>query len=208
MRSYHSSRGTVRDALALLQAEGLVRRLTGTGTLVAAHPSQSSMPEIHGLQAPRDSLAGATYRELDRFELPMPEFVASVLGEVKEARCLAIEYVALQDEEPFAVVINYLRWPEAESVREVPLVSDYFAFLRDNGLTLGSTDMIFDARPADEMTGRILGVSEGSPLLGFEQTINDENGRPYDYAVGYGRGDRLRLFSRAVAGAGMERSYR
>jgi GntR family transcriptional regulator len=200
MRSYHSSRGTIRDALDLLRAEGLVRRLTGTGTLVAAHPNQSSMPEIHGLEAPRESMAGAHYRILDRYELPMPAFVASVLEQPVGSRCLAIEYLALQENEPFAIIINYLGWPEAAAVIDEPLDADYFTVLRRSGLTIGSTDMIFDARAADATTSRLLEIAEGSPLLGFEQIISDETGRPYDYAVGYGPGDRLRLLSRAVAG--------
>jgi len=196
MAAYGASRGTVRDALSLLRDEGLVRRLTGTGTLVIADPAPSRLSEFHGFAASQDA-SPLAIRPLEHARMAMSPMIARLLDRPIGADCLAIEYIALRGSEPLAMVINYVAWPHAEALVNEPQRIDFFSYLRENGLTVGRTDMIFDARPADASVAALLQIPEGSPLLGFEQVIVDDAGIPYDFAVGYARGDRMRLFSQA-----------
>lgn len=193
MAGYGASRGTVRDALSMLRDEGLVRRLTGTGTLVIAGPTPSQLAELHGFAA------GSPLRiePLEHAPIPMSPLIARMLARPVGSDCLTVEYVACRDGEPIAMVTNYVAWPQAAALVDSPQQVDFFSYLRQHGLQIGRTDMIFDARPADPAVAALLGVPAGSPLLGFEQIILDENDVPYDFAIGYARGDRIRLVSRA-----------
>lgn len=195
MAGYSASRGTVRDALSMLRDEGLVRRLTGTGTLVIAEPTPSQLAELHGFAT---SAAGRELgiEPLEHAPMPMSPLIARMLGRPVGSDCLTVEYLACRDGEPLAMVTNYVAWPHAEALVDSPQRVDFFSYLRQHGLLIGRTDMIFDARPADPAVAALLGVPAGSPLLGFEQVILDENGVPYDFAIGYARGDRMRLVSR------------
>lgn len=193
MAGYGASRGTVRDALSMLRDEGLVRRLTGTGTLVIAGPTPSQLAELHGFAAG----SPLHIEPLEHASMPMSPLIARMLGRPVGSDCLTVEYLACRDGEPIAMVTNYLGWPHAAALVDSPQQVDFFSYLRLHGLQIGRTDMIFDARPADLAVAALLAVPAGSPLLGFEQVILDENGVAYDFAIGYARGDRIRLVSRA-----------
>jgi GntR family transcriptional regulator len=198
MAEYDASRGVIREALSLLRDEGLVRRLTGAGTLVSADPNDSPLPELHGVVVANDP-SPLTIRPVPHTTAPMPPVVSRLLGRPAGSPCLIVEYLAYQGAEPLATVTNYVAWPHADSLADVEQYDDFYSYLRRTGLSVGRTDMIFDARPADASTAELLAVPVGRPLLGFEQVIVDEQGTPYDFAVGSVRGDRMRLVSQAVA---------
>jgi GntR family transcriptional regulator len=200
MATHRASRATVREALALLRAEGLIERTQGIGTHAIAHAVNTELPEAHGVIAPgRESMFNRRMRPrvVDRSVVPAPTTVADRLGVPADTRCLRLEYVALLEDEPLALATNYVLFPEAEQLRDTPFVSDWYALLADAGVDLSESEFVIGCELADPLVASLLGIREGAPLISMEQIIYDLRGRPFDLAFVHTCGERFRFVSRA-----------
>jgi GntR family transcriptional regulator len=199
MTAYAVSRATVRQALALLRAEGLIASPSHAGIgsgAAAARNRVGGESRVEGLFNRR-----LRPRELERSVVPLPEAAAGRLGVAPGVPCLRVEYVALLADEPMAVATNYVLFPEAERLRAVPFGSDWYAMLDEAGIDVGESEFAFGRTPAepvaptDPVAAALLG---GPPLITLEQLIRDPAGRAFDLAHIHSRGDRFLFTSRPL----------
>jgi GntR family transcriptional regulator len=203
MAAHGATRGTVREVLAALCAEGLIQRRQGIGTQVVTHVVTTRMAEAHGMDVaggPQGvhNVDRAWPRVLDRSVIPVPSTVASRLGVPPGTSCLRVDYVAMLDDEPFGLATNYVLYPEAERMVKCPFRADWYTFMDDAGVELGGSEFVIGCELADATIAAELHVSEGTPVISMEQTISDESGRPFDLAFIYTLGRQFRLVSRAL----------
>lgn len=199
MLTYTAPRASVREALELLRAEGLVHRVQGTGTLAVDQRLAARLLEVHGAEEQQTLAPGLSSRVLAREMVPMPRAVARHLEEEPGTDCLLYEYVGYLYGEALGVYTNYVRLPEAEAIAEARFDSHWYALLDEAGLEIGESDLVIEVIVADDSLADLLGVLPGRPILGMEQVIRDAAGRPYDFAILRSRADRLSLVSRAVS---------
>jgi len=195
---YECSRGVLRSALALLVDEGLLERTRGTGTFMLTRKVLARLDEAHG-QAPHDPSSlwagGMSVRVLERGMRPLPAAAAVPLDAAAGEHCLLVDYVALVDGEPAAVATNYVVGTAAQALADVPLRTDWYAFLGAGGVQLGRSEFLIEAGLADMTDVRVLGVSPGDPLIIMQQLIRDEAGRAFDLAFIRLAGGRWAFYS-------------
>ena len=193
MRIYGARRAVVREALALLRDEGIVVRLQGVGTHAVRERHVTAFSDVHGVS---DELGGVLAVQdrptvLVDEVLPAPGPVASRLGVEPGDPVLCVEYVATVDGIEVGMATNYLAFPEADAVVDVPFRSDFYSLLRDAGLEVGGSEWVLSAVNADAHVAGHLDVPPGTAVILGEETIWDGEGRVYDVAFCYSRTDRF-----------------
>ncbi len=203
MAAHGATRGIVREALALLRAEGLIARTQGVGTYTLGSTIAAPLTEMHGAVTPGGPLdTGARPRIIDRCVVAADATVARRLAVPAGTPCLRYEYVQLMADAPVAVATNYVLFPEAERLLAAPFEMHWYRLLEAAGLQVGTSEFVMGCVVADADIAALTGIAEGGPLLLVEQVIRDGTGRPWDLAFVYVRTDRFVFVSRSLWGNG------
>lgn len=189
MMAFSASRQTVRDALQLLGAENLVRRVPGNGTFVTAAKVSHPFDHLHGPYTDRR----VTHRIGDVETVVASPRVAERLGLEVGRECGMVEYVTLLDEEPYYVCTAYVPSQIVPLLRHVAAVNEWYALYERAGIELGISDLAIEATVADEFTSEHLDIPFGAPVMHFERLVRDRSGNPLEYAFARVRGDRITL---------------
>ena len=129
----------------------------------------------------------------------MPETLAGWLRVAPGTACLRLEYVSEIADVPIAIATNYVLFPEAGRLLEVPFRVDWYTLLAEAGVVLGESEFVMDSVLADELSSALLSVPAGSALLAMDQTIADPDGRVFNVAFIRMRTDRYRFVTHARA---------
>ena len=173
-RTHRVSRVTVRRALELLRADGLVASRQGLGWFVA----QGRVSQVLGVLGTIEEQMAASGVRSERRIL---EFgVESAPAEVREVlgcdRALRVKRVNTADGEPFALVTVWCPEPLAQSLTREALEQSPFYELLDVPLTGATQTIAAGAASRDE--ARLLGVPAGSPVLRCERVTRGRGGEP------------------------------
>jgi len=197
----HVSRTSLREALARLQTEGLIRQVHGVGTFVAQDPqtihssadltlSISEMLEAQGLKpgTPEVELALLPVHEV-------PPRVGQALGLEPDDTIFCLKRVRTADGTPFAYVISYI-------VSDLPNFStnpedyrgSFYTYLQTHcSEFITDADSEIEARITDELLCEKLGIPAGSPLLTLQLCHYNAVGRALIYSIEYFIQNRMHL---------------
>ena len=202
MIGHGSTRAAVRAALVMLCTERLIERVQGVGTHAVVAPVRAQMEEALGVLRPTNSALftpGTRPRLLDRSTIPTPDSLAGWLRVAAGTPCLRLEYVSEIGDEPFAIATNYVLFPEAGRLLEVPFRVDWYTLLAEAGVVLGESEFVMDSVLADGLSAALLHVEQGTALLAMDQTIASPHGRVFNVAFIRMRTDRYRFVTHARA---------
>ena len=188
-----SSRSTVRDALDLLRAEGLVERLPGVGTVVVDTKHVHGLDRLRGL-AESFHGRGAVRNEVRVLSLiSAPRAVQTRLGLEPDEDVLYVERLRCLDGVPVSLHLTYLVLDIAREIVGRDLAAnDLLALIEEaTGQRLGHADLLLEAVGADAHTAAVLGTTRGAPLLMLERLVHLDDGRPVELEFIRFRGDRL-----------------
>ncbi len=170
---HHASRVTIRKALEVLKADGLIDARQGAGWFVAAEPIPQPLTGLATIEAQLAESGRTSGRRILDFGFgEAPRHVAPLLGR----RVLITRRLHLADGQPFARVTVWCREDLGAtlSLAEVER-SSFYALLSD---PLGRAHQTIGASLAVTDDAALLDVAEHSPVLVVKRTTFDANGRP------------------------------
>jgi len=201
-RQFGVARSVVRQALAALVAEGLIRRDPGRAPTVAPTLEHHRMVQRStGLFEQFASTGTALRTRVLRFEPAAPP--ADVAAFFGSGDTLLLERLRRVDDEPLAFVRTWLprsRLPglQAEHLRDASL---HRTLAQRFGLHPGRGRNRIRAVGADDALARALDVPAGSPLLMLEGQGFDQDGQPLEWFTTWHRAEKL-VFDVDVSPAG------
>lgn len=194
------ARITVRKALERLQAEGLIDRRPGRGT-IAHRPqandvarSATARPEMHltGLLQNIVSMGlRTTVKVVACGIVTAPQAVARALALPAGTRVQKAVRVRSTREGPVSHITTYVPEPLAlgfgrRELSRKPLL----VLLEESGVQIGRASQTISARLADAEMARLLDVAVGSALLAVNRLVRDRNDQPVQWLQGLYRPDR------------------
>jgi GntR family transcriptional regulator len=194
-QSYGAARNTARQAIAILQSEGLVEAEHGRGVFVRRRPPLRRLR--HDRYARRYREAGkAPFRaEVEaqgrqaRVEVreigpvPAPVWVAERLGLNEGSRVLVRKNRYLADDEPIELANTYIPWAIAEGtalLNAVPAPGGIYACLASLGHELTRLQEDVSARMPLPEEVRLLRLARGVPVIELIHTSFDQDGQPIE----------------------------
>lgn len=192
---YAATRNTVREALGLLAAEGLVERLPGVGTLVVSAKYAHGLNRLAGLAETLCEHGEITNQVRTLTLIHPPAVVAQRLRVPDGEQVVYLERLRSLDGTPVSLDLTYLPHDIG-----VPLLGedlahrDVFVLIEElTGQSLGHANLSVEAVNADPHSAALLDVADRSALLMVERVTHLADGRPVDLEWIRFRGDRLTL---------------
>ena len=184
---YGVARGTLRQALALLRAEGLISAQRGSGRVVLSTARMQSFAEVRSFtqwarligQDPGaliDSLVlrPADAAERERFRLDGPG----------AARVCAVDRLRTLSGRP--VMVEHTLYPGriGDLVAGFPRdAASHYNLLKEHGIRFASASHVIDVVPAGPQDARLLGCTVGGLLLRERRQCTDPSGVPVEYSA-------------------------
>lgn len=190
------ARNTARQAVAILQAEGLVEAVHGSGVYVREQPPRIRLASDRYTREHRDGARGPFAAEAEHLgataeveileiikELPAPDEVAERLGLDESGAVLCRRNRYLIDDRPVQLVDTYFPTQVVADTRlrrEEPGPGGIYAELERAGYTLDSIDETVTARMPDPEEREQLAMPPGVPLLEVWHVNLDEQNKAFE----------------------------
>ena len=190
------NRHTIRNAIALLKEEGLIRVDRGRGMYVAATPIKYPIGKrVRYNESLKAQGIEASYQKLKAVEVPAEPAIANALNIEKGAPVILIERIGLADDRPISIGSSYFPaelfphlikfWQSYSSISQ--LLKEIY----DRDHIRRSTTVC--ARLVREADARLLQIPAKSPIL-LAQSINcDRDGTIVEYSVTRFSGEMMEL---------------
>jgi GntR family transcriptional regulator len=195
--AHGATRNTVRDALRLLVAEGLLVRRPGLGTRIATQKFAHSLDRLAGLA---ETLLehGAISNEVRVARLEAASSAIAHRLEIDEgAAVLFLQRLRSLEQTPLSLDSSYITAEIGEALLQEDLRSrDVFALIEETaGGPLGTAQVTLHAENADPDIADALGVNAGDAVFVIDRLTRLADGRPVDLETIYLRGDRISFTS-------------
>jgi GntR family transcriptional regulator len=191
------SRVTIRRALDALEAEGLVERRAGSGTVVRRSPADgvSLTGDMASLMPQLVEMGQSTTARLLDFSYTAPApGVAEALALDAGARVQRAVRVRLVEGKPFSHLTTEVPETIARRYSEADLATTPLLRLMERGgVRVARAHQRVSATLAAPGVAEALEVSVGAPLIALTRVVRDEDGRGVEHLSALYRPDRFRL---------------
>jgi GntR family transcriptional regulator len=203
---YHVSRMTLRQALAHLENESIIRRQRGSGTFIRQYPNRIvptlgfPMSLTHQIRE-LGITPTATIIEAEVTRVRNSETAAS-LGLSRGEQVARFKRVFNANGLPVALSVSILPHSLCPGITESDLIDGSLSITLSQryGLNPKRVDQWLGAAHPGNEEAELLQVGKDSPLLSITNLVQLDDGTPIEYALTTCVGDRLRLHIHAISG--------
>lgn len=194
--TYGISRMTVRQALAELVNDGLLRRDQGRGTFVAKPKMRKRLSRLTSFtedMRTRGKQAGAQVLRVEM--VPARPKVGDMLQIDVEQQVAMVERLRLANGEPVGIECAHLFFDGCAVILREDLSGSLYRLLRERfGLIPTRAQEEIEAGACGSREAQILGMRRGEPVLLIRRRTFDQDQRPFEYVESVYRGDNY-IFS-------------
>jgi len=189
------NRHTIRRAVDVLLADGLVQRQHGRGTFVTAYPIE--YPITKGTRFTENLASSGKAIEstiLRKLVVPARGGVAKNLEITSETSVIWMETLRLVEDLPFCIISHFLPHKGFEFVLEKFEGGSLHRFLNQMGISPVRRQSLITAQIPVAEDAKYLQMPANQPVLRVKSVnVNAENGQSVEYAVTRFRADRVQL---------------
>lgn len=187
------SRHTIREALSMLENEGLVYRQPGLGTFVQSKKYSYPLSFLRGFTEQMEERGLVPSSQVISFERLVPDpFLRSTLALPEGSKVWDLRRLRLADGESVAFEIMALPVSIVPSLEKQDLsrISVYRYVEESVGCRIGGATQTIEAEMASRDIVELLGTEEDVPVLRMKNVTYLENRRPLCFVDCYYRADR------------------
>jgi GntR family transcriptional regulator len=188
--------GTVRKAIDLLVAEGVLDRVQGRGTFVRRPSLDRSLFRFFRLTDGAGRQAVPSARILGRVRAPCHPEAAQALGLKDGAPALRLDRLRLDGETPLLVEEIWLDPERFAPLLDLALTDFgdllYPLYERLCGAVVAMADETLTASSATPAQARILGLDANAPVMVIDRIARGYDRHPVEWRRSHGAADRFR----------------
>jgi GntR family transcriptional regulator len=192
-RRFGVSRVVIRQALRILEEQGLIVRVKGKGTFVSEAVAEDAAPRISGSLEDLIHIGVDTTIKVVEFRLVKATVdLAEVFGVKAGDDLFHVQRIRLVSGKPLAVLVNHLPFSIGAAIPLSDLTKEPLIVLieKRSGVHIEWASQVFQAVAADEEMSQLLEVDILTPLLKLTLTAYSTEGMVLDLAHVFYRSDR------------------
>lgn len=190
------SRGTVREALKLLEQYGLITREQGKGTFISRKKFEQDVNHLMGFSEVMKKYNMASSAKLLNMEIqPANDRIRGKLNLLEGEEVVIVKRLRLGDNEPLIIENSYFVHSIFKPLLSFDLEnSSIFNLLyQHTQYRLGHAIQYIEAVNSSESESQYFNIPTGSPLLLIKRLVHLIDGRPFEFSEDLYRSDKLKF---------------
>jgi len=192
------TRTTVRQALAELTAEGLLRKEKGTGTFVSALAPAELRHKLEHIASTTDLMQDSgieqSTRVLEKRVEQAGDEIAKVLFLGSNKKVIHVQRVRIGDGVPYVYEESYLPSDIFDGIQEMNLIGSMYKIMTEHfKVSLARCKQTISAVNLNQNIASILELPQNAAGIFIESLTFDENSIPIELLYSYHRGDKYKL---------------
>ncbi|MBP3654128.1 MAG: GntR family transcriptional regulator [Oscillospiraceae bacterium] len=195
-KNFDISRSTVRQAVSMLEDEGLVVRKQGKGTYVAQPKVHRKTEKLYSFTSEISSLGLTPSSRLVEYDVmePTPDIMKMLELDSPSQHVYKFSRIRYVDGE--ALILETSFYPQSlypNLTRPMLEAHSFYSLLYEQGIVAYEAVDSYEAVVLSRREAELLGCRPGSSAFAVQRVTRTENGQPYEFTQSLIRGDRVKL---------------
>ncbi len=195
-RAFNVSRSTIRQAIGILESEGLVVRKQGRGTFVAAPKVRRRTENVYSFTSEISAMGMTPSSTLIEFEVidPTPDIVKVLELKDPNERVYRFTRIRNVNGEPLILETSFYRCALYPNLtRELLQTHSFYSLLYEAGVAPANAIDSYEAVIIGRAEGEMLHCKPGSCGFSVQRRTFDSSGVCYEFTQSLMRADRVKL---------------
>lgn len=200
---YGLSRLTVRNAIAALVHEGMLKQVQGKGVFVVGQKMERDLETLGGFtQTILEKQAKPSKKVLFKVQRPAGAKYGRIFDIPEDALIYYVRKLCFSDDEPMAIEDTYLPADLIPGFDKVDLaLFSLYDIFEYNDIQLCDAWQTLSITTLDAKDARALRIDPEDAVLAFECTSVDSRGRVVEFTRSYTRGDKCSFYVHFAKGS-------